>query len=109
MKSLIYLIVIFYILSCSPPDTESDICIDNMLDSKDMEHYSGVIVPQCQNYLLGFTHEENDYFMLENPCADLALHLLNCENVDVCADNSMECQTIMSNMTHQGVVGKGVE
>ncbi len=106
MKNLIFLIIVFVISSCSPPETETDVCIDNMIQMLEMEHYNGVIESECQDYLLWFIHEGSDYFMYDNPCADIALHLWDCEKVDICADNSNQCQTIMSNMTHQGVIGR---
>ena len=109
MKSLTFFLLFFAIYSCSPPESESDICIDNMIQVMNMEHYNGVIEGECRNYLQWFTHEGSDYFMLDNPCADFILHLWDCEKVDVCSDNSDGCKTIMSNMVHQGLVGREIE
>lgn len=47
--------------------------------------------------------------MLDNPCDDFALHLWDCEKVDICIDNSPNCQTIIGNMMHQGIVGRNIE
>ena len=109
MKNLIFFILAIAIFSCSTTETDNDICINNMIQTLDMENYNGVIKGECRDYLTWYTHEGNDYFMLDNPCADYALHLWDCEKVDICFENSAECQTIMGNMIHQGVVGKGIE
>lgn len=106
MKNLIYLLTAFIVFSCSPPESESDICIDNMIQLNDMEHYAGEMSGDCITYLRWFIHDGNDYFMMDNPCADFALHLWNCDKVDVCHDNSSDCQEILSEMTAQGIVGR---
>jgi len=71
-----------------------------------MEHYTGEMNSDCITYLRWFTNDEDDYFMMDNPCADIALHLWNCDKVDICADNSIDCQEIMAGMTAQGIVGR---
>lgn len=107
MKNLIYLLITIAILSCSPPETESDICIDNMIGMLDMDHYGGAIENDCAyDYLLWFTYDGDDYFMIENPCADIVLHLWNCDKVDLCGDNNEECQTIFAGKADQGVIAR---
>ena len=107
MKNIFYLLIAFAVFSCSPPETESDICITNILDELDMESYGGVVEIPCRDYLLWFTYDGSDYFMLENPCADIVLHLWDCDKVDICADNNEACQTILAGKSDQGVVGRG--
>lgn len=106
IKKLILIFLAIFTFSCSKPTTDSEICIDNMLERLDMESYEGNIDAICNNYLLYFTEKGMDYFMLENPCADLVLHLWDCDKIDICENDSFECQTIMMNMTHQGVIGR---
>ena len=96
MKNLIFILLAIGTLSCSSSETESPTCVDIMIDNLNMEHYNGEIEGECRNYLRWFTHNGNDYFMLDNPCADLVLHLWDCEKVDVCKDNSQDCQIPMS-------------
>lgn len=92
--------------SCNSPDTDSDICIDNLIEILDMERYSGVIEGECRDYLQWFTYDSSDYFWLDNPCADYALHLWDCDKVDICQDDLDQCMTIMASMTQHGFVGR---
>lgn len=109
MKNLPIILFTLLIFSCSPPESESDLCIDKMIDELDMEHYTGEMSSECQTYLNWFTYDGSDYFMLSNPCADMLLHLFDCEHVDVCVDFSSQCQEIMSNMTSHGIVAKNTD
>jgi len=106
MKYLISFITITAIFCCTAPETDSDICIDDMLERLDMEPYSGVIESECRNYLAWATYDGNDYFMWDNPCADIALHLWDCDKIDLCQDSTMNCQQIIADMTRQGIVGR---
>jgi len=106
MKNLIFLLLAFAIFSCSKPESESDICIDNILEIRGMEHYYGEMSGECKTYLRWFTDEDGgNFFMMDNPCADFALHLLDCDNVNLCTD-SFDCQEIMADLTPQGIVGR---
>lgn len=109
MKHLISFIVITAIISCSASKTDSDICIDNMLERLGMEPYSGVIEGECRDYLSWSTYDGDDYFMWDNPCADIALHLWDCDKIDLCQDSTMNCQEIIAEMTRHGIVGRSEE
>lgn len=109
MKYITILLLSILAFSCGSSDSESDACIDNLLEILDMEHYEGVMEGECRDYLQWFTYDGSDYFWMDNPCADYALHLWDCDNIDICAVNSDECLTIMANMTQHGIVGRSTQ
>lgn len=106
MKHLIYIFLAFFTLSCSTSKSESTECIDNMLSILDMEAFTGDMDSDCKNYLRWFTHDGDDYFMMDNPCADIALHLWDCDKIDLCQSELVDCQDIIANSTAQGIVGR---
>ncbi len=77
-----------------------------MITLLEMEAYTGEMGSDCNTYLRWSTYDGNDYFMIDNPCADFVLHLWDCEKVDVCQDFSSHCQEILANMTSHGIVGR---
>ena len=110
MKNLIFISLALLIVSCSPPETESDICIDNMIEILSMENYSGVVENDCKyTYLHWYTHEKGNYFTVSNPCQDHAQHLYNCENVNLYIDNPSEYEETTNEMTAHGIIARTAE
>ena len=72
----------------------------------DMEPYFGDIGSECRNYLRWMLDGETSYYQMDNPCADIALHLLDCDGVDLCAESSENCLEILARVEHRGIIGR---
>lgn len=85
----------------------SDTCINHVLEAHGMHPYTGEIEGDgCRTYLHHFIIDDEFYFQLDNPCADMILHLIDCDLVNICLTDSDLCMSLLAKAEYQGIIGR---
>lgn len=105
MRSASLFLVAIFLFSCDD-DSKSDTCESGMLKHFDMVPYTGQQIPECTSYLQKYVYQENDYFQVGNPCADIVFNPVNCLGITVCEEPSLECmEHFQATAQYEGIVG----
>lgn len=104
VKSAIIIATLFSI-GCTEDDSICVDCIESILVERNMIEYNGQEI-DCKFFLELYHHQNKQFFLLGNHCADLISYPIDCHGNKLCVNgNDSECKDFYDNAESMGIIG----